>query len=274
MRIMSVENEMTQIDIKGNGGGTYIAPKSDIRKVTKFYPTVVDNFFDNPDFIRQFGLSLPKQPDNQGRWPGKRSRPIHEINDQLSCSILLKVFSVYFDLSYQNVNWTSSKVYFQQISKYDNSKQSDKNIGWIHTDTDESLAGLVYLNPKIDIDCGTSIHRIKDGERYETFKRQYEKHDLYLNKNISDEEYSNGIKENNSHFEETINFGNVYNRLITYDANEYHKANNFFTEGEDRLTLVFFVNGIDVDKWPLDRVRDKNSYDNFIERKIKNLRTI
>ena len=39
MRIMSVENEnyrLTQIDIKGNGGGTYTAPKSDIRKVTKF----------------------------------------------------------------------------------------------------------------------------------------------------------------------------------------------------------------------------------------------
>ena len=120
---------MTQIDLKGNGGGTYTAPKSDIRKVTKFYPTVVDNFFDNPDFIRQFGLSLPKKPDNEGRWPGIRSRPLHEINDQLSCSFLLKVFSVYFDLSYQNVNWTSSKVYFQQISKFDNSKQSDKNIG-------------------------------------------------------------------------------------------------------------------------------------------------
>ena len=36
------------------------------------------------------------------------------------------------------------------------------------------------------------------------------------------------------------------------------------------LTLVFFVNDIDVEKWPLERVRDKNSYDNFIERKIKN----
>ena len=141
---------MTQIDIKGNGGGKYIAPKSDIRKVNTFYPTIVDNFFDNPDFIREFGLSLPKQPDNEGRWPGVRSRPLHEINDQLSCSLLLKVFSVYFDLSYQNVNWSSSKVYFQQISKFDNSKQSDKNTGWIHTDTDENLAGLVYLNPKIE----------------------------------------------------------------------------------------------------------------------------
>lgn len=261
---------MTQIDIKGNGGGSYKAPNSNIRKVTRFYPTVVDNFFDNPDFIREFGLSLPKEPDAEGRWPGVRSKALHNINDQLSCAILLKVFSVYFDLSYQNVNWESSKVYFQQISKFDDTKDSDKNVGWIHTDTDESLAGLVYLNPKIDIDCGTSLYRIKDGESYSTFKRQYQKHDLYLNKQICDDEYSKGINENNSHFEETIKFGNVYNRMISYDANEWHKANNFFNGDDDRLTLVFFVDKIDVDKWPLDRVRDRNSYDDFIETKMKN----
>ena len=80
---------MTQIDKEGNGGGTFTAPKSDIRKVTRFYPTVVDNFFDNPDSIRQFGLSLPKTPDDEGRWPGIRSEELHKIDNQLNCSFLL-----------------------------------------------------------------------------------------------------------------------------------------------------------------------------------------
>lgn len=32
----------------------------------KFNPTIIDNFFVNPDEIRKFGLSLPKKTSDKG----------------------------------------------------------------------------------------------------------------------------------------------------------------------------------------------------------------
>ena len=56
--------------------------------------------------------------------------------------------------------------------------------------------------------------------------------------------------------------------MISYDAQEFHRANNFFTEGEDRLTLVYFIKDITVNRNPIQRVKDNESYDNFIEERI------
>ena len=47
----------------------------------KIFPILCqDDFFDNPDEIREYALSLDYKSDENGHWPGVRTRPLHEIN--------------------------------------------------------------------------------------------------------------------------------------------------------------------------------------------------
>ena len=47
----------------------------------------------------------------------------------------------------------------------------------------------------------------------------------------------------NSKFSVTLEINNVYNRLVIYNTNEFHRANKFFglNKNDSRLTLVFFA---------------------------------
>jgi hypothetical protein len=259
--------------INDNGGYKHITTNNENHLINpdKFFSVCVDNFFDNPDLVRNFGLNLPKEPSDIGAWPGVRSQPLHKIDLGLNTSILLKIFSIYFDLRYENVEWGSSSLTFQQVKKYSDDKNNKKNEGWIHQDYDYSMAGVIYLTPNINPDCGTSLFYLKDEEKenFITYTRQYDKHLLYQNEKINDNNYKNSYEKWNNKFIEKTRFQNIYNRMICYDSKEFHKANNYFNEGEDRLTLVYFVNDIKVKKNPLDRIKDKESFDNFMEERIK-----
>lgn len=242
-----------------------------IIKPEKFYSVCVDNFFENPNLIRNFGLSLPKNPHKGGAWPGERSVELHNIDLGLNTAILLKVFSVYFDLRYENIEWESSSVCFQQVKKYSNNLNDVKNQGWIHQDYDMSFAGVIYLTPNIDPNCGTSLYDLKENEKenFVTYERQYDKHLFYQGEKINEELYKTNYEKHINKFIEKTRFQNIYNRMICYDSKEFHRANSFFNEGDDRLTIVYFVNNVKIKKSPLERVKDIDSFDNVIEERIK-----
>ena len=62
-------------------------------------------------------------------------------------------------------------------------------------------------------------------------------------------------------FEEVATFKNIYNRLVSFDGNDFHGVNSFYTKGVPRLTQYFFVNKIEMHtQTPLDRMR---KYGNF-----------
>jgi hypothetical protein len=45
------------------------------------FPTIcVEDFYDNPDSVRQFALSQKYEKSDDGKWPGKRTANLHEIN--------------------------------------------------------------------------------------------------------------------------------------------------------------------------------------------------
>ena len=60
-----------------------------------YYSTIRDNFFSNPDLIRDYALSLDMESDNSGKWPGVRSKMIYEINKDLNDYIVAKILSCY-----------------------------------------------------------------------------------------------------------------------------------------------------------------------------------
>ena len=53
-----------------------------------FHAVCVDNFFDDPDKIREWGLGLSKQKDPEGKWPGKRSDQLHEVDDAFNQKLI------------------------------------------------------------------------------------------------------------------------------------------------------------------------------------------
>ena len=147
----------------------------------KFNPTIVDNFFVNPDEIRKFGLGLSKKTSDKGNWPGCRSETLHIIDYHLNNCLILKILSIYFDLRHTQLTWEKSYVTFQITKSYDKDNNSLKNTGWIHQDNPNQLAGLIYLTPNAEPNSGTSIYKLKDEEEknYLRYGSNTEKHILF-----------------------------------------------------------------------------------------------
>jgi hypothetical protein len=209
----------------------------------------IDDFYENPDEVRNFALSLDYEKDEFGYWPGKRTKPLHEIDEEFFRHFCTRLFSVYYDFSFVQFEY-NLLTHFQLIEPFSCEKSSAKNQGWIHLDSGFILGGVIYLNPEIDASCGTSLYRVTNSELIDTWRPTKE----IFYKNGIDQNYDEEILKHNSAFEETVRFNNVYNRLISFDAQVYHGANNFHTNKEPRLTQVFFVNSIKSNsKTPLQR---------------------
>lgn len=238
-----------------------------MKKIDKLYfPTVVDNFFDNPDKIREYALSLEYKPDPTGSWPGERTESLHTIDNELYVAIITKILSIFSDFAYQNVKWQNGKIQFHK-----NKSTGDKDVdkGWIHIDDNFQLAAVCYLNPGInDMDSGTSIFSLKKGKTFLPYQRQHYKHMFVKGDNVDKETYKKKLKEFNSDYDETIRIGNVYNRIVCYGGPEHHCLNGL-PENEERLTMLLFMDGIEPEdnRFPTTRIRNSMT-DNFINERI------
>ena len=212
----------------------------------------VDNFYDDPDYVREYALSLNYQ-ETPGNYPGSRTDFLHVINPNFFNYFCDKLFSLYYDFNKSNVNWIV-QTGFQLVPPYGSDKNLIKNTGWIHLDSSTVFAGVIYLNPIVDINCGTSLYKLKNETPPDPISANEIKTQFYKNK--IDLNYDKLILEHNESFIETIKFNNVYNRMISFDSQSYHAANNFQTGTDTRLTQVFFVNEVTSDSGtPLERSR-------------------
>ena len=254
-----------------NKSGSWVSlpTKSRWKTPEAFFPVVVDNFFNDPDALVNYGKILPKR---HGDWPGKRSNPLHEIDEELQVNIILKILSCYYDLDYIEISWNSSVMYFQEIPRFSENKNDIRNKGWIHQDQagpgNFQLAGLVYLTPNIDPDSGTSLYGMKSTASNKNIS-QSSKFTLFKTGSFDREEYTMTYMKHEENFMEKVKFQNIFNRLITYDTNEWHRANSYYNDdGENaRLTLVFFVGGLSVH--PLKRMNN-SEYETLIKLRIEN----
>jgi hypothetical protein len=240
----------------------------------KFWSVTLDNFFDNPDEIRELGLRImPEASKGDGRWPGFQSQELWKIDEELTQRICEKVLSCYFNLDVEKVSWHSVDIRFHSVPNIDKDKNNIKNKGWIHRDVrsdlknpyhpedipESDLVGLIYLTPDIERDTGTSLYNMKKDKTLEDWNKTIEtRFPLYRGELISDEEIKEKWEKHRSCFIEKVRFENIYNRLIMYDPKEWHGATNYYTpkNKDDRFTLLFFITGIKVNKWPLERIRN------------------
>lgn len=199
------------------------------------YPvTIIDNFFENPDNIRDFALSQDfSRKDNCG-WPGIRSPMLLDIDSNFYKDVMSKILSVYFNIPGDSIA-VNFQAFFQSINE-------SFEEGWCHVDNGVTMAGVVYLTPEAPVEAGTSIY--SDPSKEIDFSVCENKLLFYDGKIQNLDTYRKIRNEFNSNFTKIVDVGNLYNRLVMYPGDCFHRENKFFgsTIDDSRLTLVFFVN--------------------------------
>lgn len=197
---------------------------------------IYDNFFEDPDAVRKYALSLnfTKHP---GGVPGKRSDNIVDLNPELYNTFQMKILNMFYGAGEYEVNINA---FFQLTSGY-------YEEGWVHTDNtglldEPTVAGVIYLTPNAPLEAGTSVYSGNQYMGIVPINHQI-KIDFYQDKQVDMSEYRLERDRNNSLYTKTLDVSNVYNRLFAYNTVQLHKENKFFgTTAEDsRLTLVFFA---------------------------------
>ena len=174
---------------------------------------VIDNFYEKPDKVREFALQCEYlyHPNNHKgcrtdlcyRFPG-----LQERFEQL--------------LGRKIRNWThyGTNGCFQYCVK------GDETV--YHADT-QQYAGVLYLTPDAPPDGGTALYRSRFTKKMKYAPEEY--HTVFRNGHLD-----------GTDFEMVDKIGNVYNRLILFDAQCLHAGINYFGTNKDdaRLFQLFF----------------------------------
>jgi hypothetical protein len=178
---------------------------------------VVDNFYSNPDEVREFALSCNFEA-NIAYHKGKRTASCYRFNgikERFESLIGKKI-----------INW--------EINKYPNGCFQTCIAGdqlVYHYDF-QDYAGIIFLTPDAPVETGTSLFRSKITKTKK------------INMNNGDEIgviFKNGFLDA-TQFELIDEIGNVYNRLLLFDAKNIHSASEYFgcNLENGRLFQMFF----------------------------------
>lgn len=215
-----------------------------------FPTTVIDNFLSEPQGCIDLANSDRVQwsKNENGDWPGVRSQPLHEIDNDFWVHMMNKYFCAFWPnwlMKEQGINYRATS-FFQRIS-------SDYDTGWIHVDYPDIHTTILYLTPNADPSCGTSLY---DKKSFTTAIQHTDIKRKYYRGEISKEEQAPYLQEHNSGYVETVTFANKFNRLIGFDSHNYHGVKNFNTSTkEERLTLVTFIHNVVAPDLPGPRIQ-------------------
>jgi len=179
---------------------------------------IFDNFYSNVLDVRNYALSLPFNVT--GNYPGARTESLKgkdsENAKELFESILRKKI-IWWPDQYNTA--------FQYTTK-------DAKT-WIHYDP-TNWAAVLYLTPDAPTESGTAIYQNKDSKIF------------MLDRNDPNTDYnSNQIINDESKWEPIIQVSNIFNRLVMYRGEYYHRSmlpgfgDNQFN---GRLFQTFFFN--------------------------------
>lgn len=184
---------------------------------------ITDDFYNNPDETRAWVLEQPF--DVTGNFPGKRSKPVHEWGIEETIAKIVKPAGG--NITYFNDAYTTA---FQYTTAADDS--------WIHSDGTTTWAGVCYLTPDAPVGGGTGIFRHKE-TGWEFAPRlangEYDT-DAATRTDKDARDYSK--------WDMTAMVGNVYNRLVLYRGDMFHRSLEYFGNDkyDGRLFQTFFFN--------------------------------
>ena len=202
------------------------------------YPTiVVDDFFKYPNNIKKLSQDLIYEKDKDGKWPGERSKPIHQTNYDFFNFFNQKILSLIYPQNYLQIHFTAN-TFFQKISG-----ERYPHTGWVHKDTPSEITAIVYLSNHDN--CGTAIW--KKINFYNEHVTSLQKHNYYK-KDFFDKEQLKLINNHNSNYKKILSVNSLFNRILIFDSSQNHSAESFVDKNlnEDRLTLITFIEKINL----------------------------
>jgi hypothetical protein len=207
-----------------------ITPETLTRVNPESYPAVVavDNFYENPDIIRELALGLEFNPS--GYHKGKRTELKYIIDGTRE-----KIEQI---LGKKIRNWSSQP--HNGVFQY--CTPADPIV--YHADS-QRYAAVVFLTPDAPPEAGTSFYRHrkerwldKDPARYTMWKN--EEHMRIVREALMGKEHDDFLDP--SRWEEVDKIGNKYNRFAMWDATLIHSATSYFGKSKEngRLFHMFF----------------------------------
>jgi len=189
---------------------------------------VLDNFYENPYLLRDYALGLKYEPpENHGAlgFRCESGRKLLDGTKELFEKLLHNTIPDGTNLGEWNY---STNGCFQWCN-------GSTQIVY-HCDS-QKYAGIVYLTPDAPINCGTSFLRHK-------------KYKLRTSEIFSKNDwYDSSLNYNEPHLDKTSweivdSIGNIYNRLVIFDAQYIHAVTEYFGEtiNNSRLFQLFFFN--------------------------------
>lgn len=172
---------------------------------------IIDNFYTEPDKIRQYALSQPFEV--KGNFPGARTKPF--LPEDVKSGI-----QYWMSFSGKITDWFEDQGYtgaFQIATAEDRT--------WIHSDHNNMWAGVCYLTPDAPHTGGTGLFRHKASGEFSQTGNNREGYD-YTKWDLFDR------------------IGNKYNRLILYRGDLFHASLDYFGDNlqNGRLFQTFFFN--------------------------------
>ena len=177
----------------------------------------IDNFYNDPDEVRRVALNA--EYSTEGNYPGIRTKPM--MTDSME--------QIIKDAINLNQEYNFGKQYcgsFQYTTAFDRS--------WIHADGTTEWAGVLYLTPNAPPSSGTGFFKFKEGgyTRYTGDKAM--------------DKYIDSCSQDLTKWEKITEVANVYNRLIIYDATQFHMSSDYFGTNINnaRLFQTFFFSAV------------------------------
>lgn len=196
---------------------------------------VVNNFLPYPNVVRSWALSnefvdakeFSKRISVHTSWPGLRSQHVMELDSAYANNILSQISDIARHNFLRNEASNISIRSFFQVCR------EEDGDSWIHQDNDVDVAGILYLSPDAPISSGTTLYKCNDYNAWAS---------LPINQMMQ----INRVEQKELHdnlFSAVDVIGNVYNRLVMYKGDIFHKSNDYFgsTMQDSRLTQVFFL---------------------------------
>lgn len=193
---------------------------------------VINNFLPYPNVVRSWALSnefynaeeFSKRINIHTSWPGIRTDHVSDLDIEYTDSVLSQISEIARKHFYDHP--VSIRSYFQICG-------SNDGDSWVHQDNDVDIAAVLYLSPNAPISSGTTLYKCNNVNEWSSL-------DINKMKQI------NRLEQKQLYdrlFTPTDIIGNVYNRLIMYRGDLFHKSNDYFgtTKEDSRLTQVFFL---------------------------------
>ena len=181
---------------------------------------IIDDFYSNPEEVREFALE--QEFKVRGNYPGMRTEPF--ANEDIKETIESIIAPFAGKITRWHTEYTGC---FQYTTAYDRS--------WIHADSWNDWAGVLYLTPNAPASAGTGIFRHKNTGLVSW--------DLKV-RTKEETENCEAIHEAQDYtkWELVDVIGNKYNRCVFYKGDMFHASLDYFGHDNEsgRLFQTFF----------------------------------